>query len=152
MPYSKGKRYTKDLKYDIKVRKERSIKKQSKSIDKFLYSFIILFLLYFGYFIFFSEKNIFNLAKKIQYKEDLVKENSKLKEEIESLKKKKIYLKSDITYIEKRAREDLGLTKNGEIIFIVPEEEVKKEVKKQEEGKRWIKRIVEQFKEKEIKN
>ncbi len=114
--------------------------------------FIILFLLYFGYFIFFSEKNIFNLAKKIEYKEELLKENANLKDEIESLKKKKIYLKSDITYIEKRAREDLGLARDGEIIFIVPEEEIKKEVKKQEEGKRWIKRIVEQFKEKEKEN
>ena len=61
-------------------------------------------------------------------------ENQKLAVQLEELQKKNAFLeeklkklKTDLTYIEKRAREELGIAREGEIIYeFVPQEENKR--------------------------
>ncbi len=120
--YSRGKRYSQDLKNEIKKRKKERKKikpAQQNRADIFLYAIFFFIFAYEIYFLFFSNKNIFSYMEKQKYKEELLKESKLLDEKINELEKKKLYLQEDRFYIEKEARERLGYMKENEIIFII---------------------------------
>jgi len=128
--YSRAKKYSRDLKNDIKRRKVERRKLQTAKqhrADIFLYAIFFFIFAYEVYFLFFSNKNIFSFIDKQEYKKQLLEEGRKLDEEIQNLEKKKIYLKEDKFYIEKEARERLGYMKSGEEIFIIQEKNKKEE-------------------------
>jgi len=142
MQYSKGKRYSRDLKYDVKKLKEKKLKAKTFTKSLTINSVVVILLsLYISYLFIFSDKNIFNFAEKEKRLEQLTEKEkrliilrNKLKSEIESLKNNNFI-------IEKMAREQLGLMKKDEVIFIIPEEETEKE-KKEEKKDKWIDRII----------
>ena len=84
---------------------------------KRVFLFILIFLLILGIFTFFGEKGIFNLLQ-IQKEVARIKEkNLKLEEENQKLKEEVKRLQSDKRYIEEIARKELGMVKEGEIIY-----------------------------------
>jgi cell division protein FtsB len=84
---------------------------------KRLFFLILISLLIFGILIFFGEKGIFHLFR-LQKELARVKEkNFKLEEENQTLKEEVKRLKSDKRYIEEIARKELGMVKEGEIIY-----------------------------------
>ncbi|WP_456391998.1 FtsB family cell division protein [Persephonella sp.] len=110
-------------------------------MDSVLLMFVILFFIYFAYVILFGERNIFRLIQKEQYRNSLFEEVSKLKSENIQLEERINYLNSDTFFIEKRAREDLGLVKEGEEVYII----VDKENISDKKEKRWIDRVKEKY-------
>jgi len=78
---------------------------------------ILLFLLILGGFTFFGEKGIVHLLR-LQKEVARIRERSvKLEEENEKLKEEVRRLRSDKRYIEEIARRELGMVKEGEIIY-----------------------------------
>ena len=78
---------------------------------------ILIFLLILGIFTFFGEKGIFHLLR-IQKEVARIKEkNAKLEEENEKLREEVKHLQTDRRYIEEIARRELGMVKEGEIIY-----------------------------------
>jgi len=79
--------------------------------------FFFIFLLILGMFTFFGEKGIFNLLR-IQKEVAKIKEkNVKLEEENQKLREEVKRLQTDRRYIEEIARKELGMVKEGEIIY-----------------------------------
>jgi cell division protein FtsL len=79
--------------------------------------FILIFLLILGIVTFFGEKGIFNLLR-IQKEVARIKEkNAKLEEENQKLREEVKRLQTDRRYIEEIARKELGMVKEGEIIY-----------------------------------
>jgi cell division protein FtsL len=79
--------------------------------------FILIFLLILGIFSFTGEKGIFNLLR-IQKEVAQIKEkNAKLEEENQKLREEVKRLQTDRRYIEAIARKELGMVKEGEIIY-----------------------------------
>ncbi len=78
---------------------------------------ILVLLLILGIFTFFGEKGIFNLLR-IQKEVARIKEkNAKLEEENQKLREEVKRLQTDKRYIEEIARKELGMVKEGEIIY-----------------------------------
>ena len=78
---------------------------------------ILVSLLIFGSLTFFGEKGILHL---LHLRKELVRvkeKNLKLEEENQKLKEEVKRLKSDKRYIEEIARKELGMVKQGEIIY-----------------------------------
>jgi cell division protein FtsB len=78
---------------------------------------ILLFLLILGGFTFFGEKGIVHLLRLQKEVARIRERNVKLEEENEKLKEEVRRLRSDKRYIEEIARRELGLVKEGEIIY-----------------------------------
>jgi cell division protein FtsB/cell division protein DivIC len=78
---------------------------------------IIIFLLIFGAFTFFGEKGIFNLLRLQKEVVRIKEKNLKLEEENQKLQEEVKRLQSDKRYIEEIARKELGMVKEGEIIY-----------------------------------
>ncbi|MBI5182971.1 MAG: septum formation initiator family protein [Nitrospinae bacterium] len=98
-------------------KKGKNNKKDNKKRIFILLIGSIVFFIFLVLITIFSEDGIiyiYNLNKNLVIiKEDidrLIDENQRLKREIEALK-------TDLSYIEKIAREDLGLVKHGETVF-----------------------------------
>jgi len=132
MQYLRGKRFLPNFSDRIK---------RYMGMDTVLLMFVILFFIYFAYVILFGEKNIFRLIQKEQYRNTLLQEVSNLKSENAQLQKKIDYLSSDRFFIEKKAREDLGLVKEGEEVYVI----IDKENIKGKKEKRWIDRVIEKY-------
>ncbi len=145
MPSLKEKKYSRDLKHDFKKIKERNISKKTQKIDLIMYSITLLFSLYIAFVLFFSDRNLKNLIakekelKNLKAKEaELLKLEAKLKEDIKNIKE-------DRFYVEKLARENLGLMKKDEVIFIIPEEYTEEEKKNRENEEKWIYRVIQKI-------
>ncbi|WP_456466138.1 FtsB family cell division protein [Persephonella sp.] len=134
MGYLKEKRFFQDFSDKIK----RYI-----GVDSVLLLFSLLFFLYFVYFVFLGERNIFRLIQKENYRSYLKSQITQLKDENRDLEEKKNYLKSDRFFIEKKAREDLGLVKEGEEIYIIVDGEKRKNKKEE----RWIDKVIQKYQE-----
>jgi len=78
---------------------------------------ILLFLLILGSFTFFGEKGIVHLLRLQKEVARIRERNVKLEEENEKLKEEVRRLGSDKRYIEEIARRELGMVKEGEIIY-----------------------------------
>ncbi len=138
MHYSKERRYLKN---------SSSRFKNIVSIDSFLKLVLIVLLFYTGASLLFGDKNIFSYIKKVKQEHQLKAEIEKLGKEYIALMEKKRYLQQDIFYIEKRAREDLGLKKENEDIYILVEKEEKRD-NITGTTRRWIDRIIKAYKDK----
>lgn len=82
----------------------------------FLLLILLLFLIL-GIFTFFGDKGILHLLR-LQKELDRIKEvNAKIEDENRKLKEEVRRLHSEKRYIEEIARKELGLVKEGEIIY-----------------------------------
>jgi len=83
---------------------------------RFLFFILILFLI-FGFFTFFGDKGILHLLR-LQKEVIRIKEmNAKMEEENRKLKEEVRRLQFEKRYIEEIARKELGMIKEGEIIY-----------------------------------
>ena len=78
---------------------------------------MILSLLVLGGLTFLGEKGIFNLLRLRKEVARIKERNLKLEEENQKLKEEVKRLQSDKRYIEEIARKELGMVKEGEIIY-----------------------------------
>jgi cell division protein FtsB/cell division protein DivIC len=78
---------------------------------------IVISLLILGSLTFFGEKGIFNLLRLREEVTRIKERNLKLEEENQKLKEEVKRLQSDRRYIEEIARKELGMVKEGEIIY-----------------------------------
>jgi cell division protein FtsL len=84
---------------------------------KYLLLLILIAFLILGILTFFGEKGIFHLLR-LQKEVARIKErNIKLEEENQKLREEVKRLQSDKRYIEETARKELGMVKEGEIIY-----------------------------------
>lgn len=84
---------------------------------KHFFLLLLCLLLLFGFFTFFGEKGILHLLR-LQKELARIKEtNLKMKEENERLKEEVRRLQYEKRYIEEIARKELGMVKEGEIIY-----------------------------------
>jgi len=85
--------------------------------EKVQFLLLIFFIFLIAYWTIFGDNGILKL-RKIEQENDKVKAASeKIKEENERLKKEIKLLQEDRKYVEKVAREELGMTRKDEIIF-----------------------------------
>ncbi len=132
MQYLKERRFSPDLSDRLK---------RFFGVDFLLPFLTVLFFIYFAYLILFGERNIFTLIKKEAYRNSLQQEVLSLQEENKKLLETIQYLKNDRFFIEKKAREDLGLIKEGEEVFIIVDEKNVQPAKKE----RWIDRVIQKY-------
>jgi cell division protein FtsB len=95
------------------------------------------------YVILFGKTNIFKYIEKEEIKKSLLSEIKQIEKENTLLRKEISFLKRDRFYIEKKAREDLGLVKEGDEIYII----VQKKRKTQEKEDRWIDKVIKKYQE-----
>ncbi len=79
--------------------------------------FVLIFLLILGIFTFFGEKGIFSLLRNQKEVARIKEKNVKLEEENQRLREEVKRLQTDKRYIEEIARKELGMVKEGEIIY-----------------------------------
>jgi len=84
---------------------------------KRLFLLILISFLIFAILTFFGEKGILHLFRLQKELVRVSEKNSKLVEENQKLKEEVKRLKSDKRYIEEIARKELGMVKEGEIIY-----------------------------------
>ena len=84
-----------------------------------MYGFLVLLGCVFCILIYscLGERGLMNVLSMRQELEKIQENNIRLKQENESLKEYSYLLKNDIHYIEKIAREELGLLKSGEVVY-----------------------------------
>ena len=84
-----------------------------------MYGFLILLGCVFCILIYscLGDRGLMNVLSMRQELEKIQENNIRLKQENESLKEYSYLLKNDIHYIEKIAREELGLLKSGEVVY-----------------------------------
>ncbi|RMD47509.1 MAG: septum formation initiator family protein [Aquificota bacterium] len=126
----------------------RSIFKKLIKADNILPVFFLLTLLYAFLSLFFSQNNIFRYIQAKKMEKNLKIEISQLEKENHQLKKQIYKLKHDRYTIEKKARENLGLIKEGDEIYIVFD----KNSEKKENKNRWIDKIKNIYREYYLKN
>lgn len=142
MQYSKEKRLSKRL----------SIKLPSfeVGIDKILVlTSFLLFLLMINT-LFFSDRSIFVLKEKIELERSLQQQVNQLTEENKRLSAQLEYLKNDSFYIEKKAREELGLMREGEEVYVLvgyEPEKPQQETSHSQQIRRWIDEIIDKYKQ-----
>jgi cell division protein FtsB/cell division protein DivIC len=78
---------------------------------------ILIFLIILGSLTFFGEKGIYNLLRLRKEVARIKEKNSQLEGENQRLKEEIKRLQSDRRYIEEIARKELGMVKEGEIIY-----------------------------------
>jgi cell division protein FtsB len=98
------------------------MKKLKVKIQFFL---VIFFMLLITYWTVFGENGILKLKKIEQESEKVKAASEKIRAENESLKKEIKLLQEDRKYLEKVAREELGMTRQDEIIFKKKQGDVK---------------------------
>ncbi len=111
--------------------------------ENILLLFTILSILYAFYTVFFGKHNIFKFIQKEQIRQKLQTEIAQIKNENMKLEKEIYFLKTDTFFIEKKAREDLGMVKEGDEVYIIPHKKTKPEGKKD----RWIDRVIRKYQE-----
>ena len=122
--------------------------KRKLKVEIFL-SLALLFLVIYSLYIFLgSENNIYRYVEKIYMKKNLISEIENLKKENLSLKEKIEFLKRDDFYIEKKAREDLGLKKDNEEIYVIIDKNLPKEENSDliSSSKKWLNEIIKTYK------
>ncbi len=100
------------------------------------------------YTIFFGENNIFKYIEKIKTRNELILQINNIKKENQEIEKTINYIQTDPFYLEKLARENLGLIKDNEEVYVLIGDNKKSNqevVNLQEE--RWIDKIKQKYKE-----
>ena len=91
--------------FDLKMRKKR------------FFLFMVILFLIMGFFTFFGDKGILHLLRLQKELARIREMNIKIEEENQKLKEEVKRLQSDKRYIEEIARKELGMVKEGEIIY-----------------------------------
>lgn len=116
-------------------------------IDKVLTLTSLLLFLLFINTIFFSDKSIFVLKEKVELQHSLRQQVNQLSEENKKLSAQIEYLKNDNFYIEKKAREELGLMREGEEVYVLVGYKPVPQQQENPQEKRWIDQIIEKYTE-----
>lgn len=121
-----------------------------KVLDRGLKLTVLFTLLLAIYTIIFGDNNIFKYFEKVKVRNELISQVESLKLENKKLQRTIDYLQNDPFYIEKKARENLGLVKDGEEVYVILN--YKKPQPKDEESEvlnqtRWIDKIKEKYQE-----
>ncbi len=111
--------------------------------ERLLLLLTILSVFYALYVLFFGKTNIFKYIEKEQVKRNLQEEISQIKKENQKIREEISFLKKDRFFIEKKAREDLGLVKEGDEIYIIVQDKKPSREKKD----RWIDRVIKKYQE-----
>lgn len=136
------------MQYSKEKKHLRNIFKNLIKADNILPFFFILLLIYAVLSLLFSQNNIFKYLQAKKIEENLKTEISQIKKENRQLQKQIYKLKYDKYTIEKKARENLGLVKEGDEIYIIFDEKIGKKENKD----RWIDKIKNIYKEYYLKN
>jgi cell division protein FtsB len=84
---------------------------------RFLFLLILLLFLFLGFFTFFGDRGILHLVR-LQKELNRIKDvNTKIEEENQKLREEVRRLRNEKRYIEEIARKELGMVKEGEIIY-----------------------------------
>ncbi len=83
---------------------------------------ILIVLLVIGFLILFGKKGLIDNYKMRQKVADLSIANQQMHEENNRLKQEILLLRKDVKYIERVARDELGMVKKGDIIYRIAEE------------------------------
>ncbi len=131
-----------------------NLRDEHKVLDRGLKFTVLFTLLLAIYTILFGENNIFKYFDKVKARNGLLSQVESLKSENRKLQRTVDYLQNDPFYIEKKARENLGLIKEHEEVYILVN--YKKLPTKDEEPEpsnqiKWIDKIKEKYKEQEFK-
>ncbi|MBW1679592.1 MAG: septum formation initiator family protein [Deltaproteobacteria bacterium] len=97
--------------------KKRIFMKELKGRFKYLIVVLIFIILMITYYTVFGERGILQLRKLERNTEKIKASTEKIKQENENLKNEIELLQGDDQYIERIAREDLGLVREDEIIY-----------------------------------
>lgn len=100
----------------------RRLEEAEKKKKKVLYAVTGFILCYLLFFFLFGEGNVFRYFSMRKAWHQTEADIARLKEENIRLKREADALRSDPAAIENLAREELGLTKKGEIIYEFPKE------------------------------
>lgn len=121
----------------------RSLDFNQKLIDRSLKAAAVILLITAIYTIGFGDNNIFEYFKKVEIRNNLQAQIDSIKKENEDLNKKIYYLQNDPFYVEKIARENLGLMKDNEEVYVVVgmKKEPKEESQENKNQERWIDKI-----------
>lgn len=92
-------------------------KKVSSKNKKLITMIIVFFFLFLFFTAVLGDNGLLRLYQMSETKRELVEQITKIKEENQELQKKIYAFKNDPLYIEKIAREELGLLKPGEIVY-----------------------------------
>lgn len=84
---------------------------------KHLFLLLLCLLLILGFFTFFGEKGVLHLLRLKQELTKIKEMNLKMEEENQRLKEEVRRLQYEKRYIEEIARKELGMVKEGEIIY-----------------------------------
>ncbi len=127
----------------------RNIYKKVFRADNILPFLFVSILLYSIYTLTFGKHNLKVFFEKKQQEVKLQQDIQRLKEENKKLQKLIQKLKSDPYIIEKMARENLGLVKENDEIFVILEDKNKE---KEAKSDRWIDKIKRIYKEYYLNN
>ena len=97
---------------------------------KYLLLLVIFLFLFFGFFTFFGDKGILHLLRLQREMARIKAQNVKIEEENQKLKEEVKRLQSEKRYIEEIARKELGMVKEGEILYQFESDGKKQEDKK----------------------
>ncbi|MFN4307480.1 FtsB family cell division protein [Sulfurihydrogenibium azorense] len=129
MQYSKEKKLSKSLDFNQKL------------IDRSLKAAAFILLVTAIYTIGFGDNNIFEYFKKVETRNNLQAQIDTIKRENQDLEKKIYYLQNDPFYVEKMARENLGLMKDNEEVYVIVDMKKESKEENQESQERWIDKI-----------
>jgi len=126
------------------------LRNEHKVLDRGLKFTVLFTLLLAIYTILFGENNIFKYFDKVKARNELLSQVESLESENEKLQRTIDYLQNDSFYIEKKARENLGLIKEHEEVYVLVN--YKKLPTKNEEPEppnqtKWIDKIKEKYQE-----
>jgi cell division protein FtsB len=127
-----------------------NLRNEHKVLDRGLKFTVLFTLLLAIYTILFGENNIFKYFDKVKIRNELLSQVELLKSENKKLQRTIDYLQNDPFYIEKKARENLGLIKEDEEVYVLVN--YKKPQTKDEEPElpnqtKWIDKIKEKHQE-----
>lgn len=143
MHYSKAEKRSRKLKISF----------SDIGVDKLLTIASALIFILFISTIFFSDKNIFVLKEKIELKNALEGQITQLSQENKRLHSQIEYLKNDNFFIEKKAREDLGLIREGEEIYIlVGYKPQQRQQQTEYKDDRWIDKVIAKYRQYRLKD
>ncbi len=106
--------------------------------DIALPAFVILLIIYSVFNLTLGRNNIFKYFHNISERNHLISELKQLRKENDKLQQQINAAKKDTFFIEKHAREELGMMKKDDEIFVFIEEKKKE---KEEKPKRWIDKV-----------
>ncbi len=129
MQYSKANKHLKNTDFNEKL------------INRGLNAAAFLLLITTAYNIFFGEKNIFDYLERVETKNNLLTQIDQIKKENQDLERKIYLLQNDPFYIEKIARENLGLMKDNEEVYVIVGMKKEQQPKEEKQEERWVDKI-----------